>query len=117
MLALYVALFRYFLCTIKNMRGKVDRWNAIIGAFLSPFISFWLEPAGRRTELTVYMFPRFAESVWNWLLKHSYVSNVKNGEVLLFAIAMSIICYCYQNEPDCIKPTYRGLFTKFFGEN
>ena len=117
MFALYVALFRYSLCRVKNLRGKVDRWNAIIGGILAPMISFFCEQAGRRTELTVYMFPKSAEHFWAWLLKHSYVSNIKNGEVILFAIAMGIVGYCHQGEQDCIKPTYRGLFQRFFGEN
>ena len=75
------------------------------------------EPAGRRTELALYLAPRFLEAVWNFLLRRKIVVNIRNGEVILFAIAMSIICYCYQNEEDCIKPTYLGVFKKFWGEN
>ncbi len=116
MLATYCTIFRYLLCQTKNRRHKVDRWNPIISGFCATF-SILYEPASRRAELTLYLVPRFLEAVWNFLLRRNWVQNIKNGEVLLFAVAMSIIGYCYQNEEDCIKPTYLGIFKKFWGEN
>ena len=117
MLSTYVTLFRYFLCFLKNRRHTMDRWNAIIAGMIAPFFSIWFEPAGRRAELTLYLIPRFAEAFYNWLVKHGVARYIKNGEVIIFAIAMAVICYCYQNEDDCIKPTYKGVFKKFYGEN
>ena len=117
MLAVYVTIFRYFLCFFKNKRHAIDRWNVILAGFMAPFFSIFFEPVSRRAELTVYMVPRWAEAFYAWLVKHGVARYVKNGEVILFAIAMAIICYCYQNEKDCIKPSYQGMFTRFFGEN
>ena len=94
MLALFVTIFRYFLCVTKNTRHKVDKWNPTIAGMLCP-VTIMLEPAGRRTELTLYLIPRFAEALWNFLLKKNLVKNIRNGEVLLFAVAMSVICYSY----------------------
>ena len=116
MLSVYCTIFRYLLCQTKNTRQKVDRINPIISGFCATF-TILFEPAGRRTELALYLAPRFLEAVWNFLLRRKIVVNIRNGEVILFAIAMSIICYCYQNEEDCIKPTYLGVFKKFWGEN
>ena len=87
----------------------MDRWNPIIAGFIAPF-SILFEPAGRRAELTLYMIPRFSEAFWNFLVRRSIVRNIRNGEIILFAIAMAIICYSYQNEPDTIKPTYYSMF-------
>ena len=101
-MALYVALFRYGLCFWKNTRGKIDRFNPIAAAIVSPN-AILLEPSYRRTELALYMLPRFAESFWNFLKKRNLVINVKNGEVLIFSFAMAILMYCYQNEDTNIK--------------
>ena len=116
MLAGYIAIFRYGMCSLKNLRQKMDKKNIIVSAFIAPF-TLLIEPAGRRAELTLYMIPRFAESVWNFLLKRGLVKNITNGEVIVFAIAMAVICYSYQNEQDAIKPTYLNIFKKFYGEN
>ena len=116
MLAVYCTIFRYGLCQFKNMRHKNDKYNPIVSGFLAT-LTILFEPASRRAELTLYLVPRFLEALWNFFLRRNIVSNIKNGEVILFSIAMSIICYCYQNEEDCIKPSYLGIFKKFWGEN
>ena len=116
MLSVYCTIFRYGLCQVKNFRHKNDKWNPIISGFAATF-AILFEPSNRRAELTLYLVPRFLEAFWNFLLRRNIVANIKNGEVILFSIAMSIICYCYQNEEDCIKPTYLGIFKKFWGEN
>ena len=59
-IASYVALFWYFLCLSKNLRKKIDRYNIIIASLFST-LSIFFEPAHRRTELALYLFPRFLE--------------------------------------------------------
>ena len=90
----YVAIFRYLTCILKNYRGKVDRLNVIIAGFLCTFGILW-EPAHRRSELAIYFIPRFLEASWATLEKRGYVQSFQYGEVLIFAIAMGIIMYCY----------------------
>jgi hypothetical protein len=36
------------------------------------------------------------------------------GDVAVFSLAMSVLLYCYEKEPECIKPTYRSLFKMVF---
>lgn len=91
---MYVAIFRYLTCFFKNTRRKVDRWNVILAAFICTFAILW-EPSHRRTELTLYLFPRFLEAVWIFLEKREIVKSLPYGEVFIFAIAMGIIMYCY----------------------
>ena len=93
-LSTYIALFRYGLCVFKNLRHKVDRWNVILAGFLSGFGLLW-EPPGRRTELALYFLPRFLEALWGFSKKRQWVTPIKHGEIIIFAIAMGIIMYCY----------------------
>ena len=116
MLSVYCMIFRYGLCQTKNLRQKVDSLNPIIAGFSATFSILW-EPANRRVELALYLVPRFLEALWNFFLRRGIVKNIRNGEVIFFAVAMAIICYCYQNEEESIKPTYLGIFKKFWGEN
>jgi hypothetical protein len=93
-LATYVSIFRYLLCFLKNYRHKVDKWNVILGSFFCTFGLLW-EPAHRRTELALYLFPRFMEAFWNKLLREGLVKSFQFGEVLVFSLAMGIIMFCY----------------------
>ena len=104
------------MCFFKNIRGVNDRFNVTAAALISPN-AILLEPSYRRVELAIFMLPRFLESFWNFLLKRNLVLNIKHGEVLVFAIAMSILMFSYQNEETNIKSTYLSILKKFFGEN
>jgi hypothetical protein len=112
----YVAAFRYLLCFFKNRRHKIDKWNVILASFICTFAVLF-EPSHRRTELALYLFPRFLEALWAFLEKRGYVKSIPNGEVFLFAIAMGVIMYCYQNEEKNIKSTYLSMFKRFWGTN
>ena len=84
------------------VRLFTPEWNVVLAGAMGGLGLFW-EPAGRRTELTLYFLPRFMEGTWGLMRKYGYVKDVPHGEFVLFAIAMSIIAYCYQNEPHTIK--------------
>jgi len=75
------------------------------------------EPSHRRTELALYLIPRFLEAFWTFLEKRGFVQSVQYGEVFIFALAMGIIMYCYQNEEKSIKSTYLSMFKRFWGVN
>ena len=115
-IACYISSFWYMMCRFKNWRRRTDKINVVISATLCTFAIFW-ETKSRRTELALYIFPRFLESLFLFLVKHGYLRTIKNGEVLIFAVAMSIIMYVYQNEPRNIKSSYLSMFKRFFGDN
>ena len=115
-LSVYVSIFHYFVCFFQNKRRSTDKWNVICASFICSFAVLF-EPANRRTELALYMFPRFLESIHLALAKRGYVKSYANAEVLIFAFAMSVIMYCYQNEDRNIKSTYLSMFKKFWGTN
>jgi hypothetical protein len=75
------------------------------------------EPVGRRIELALYVLPKTIEAFWKWLKKRNLVTDVPNGEIVLFAIAMAVIMYCYQNEEKNIKPSYLSILNSFYGTN
>ena len=87
-----------------------------MASFICSFACLF-EPANRRVELALYMFPRFLEFLYLFLEKRGYVNAVKNGEVLVFALALSVIMYAYQNEERNIKSTYLSMFKKYWGTN
>ena len=115
-MSFYIAIFRYLTCFFKNYRRKIDRLNIILAGFICTF-AILFEPAHRRTELALYLIPRFLEASWAFLEKRGFVASIQYGEVLIFAFAMGIIMYCYQNEEKSIKSTYLSMFKRFWGVN
>ena len=115
-MASYVAIFRYLTCVMKNYRGKIDRWNVMVpGFFCTSAILF--EPSSRRTELALYLIPKFLEALWMFLEKRGLVRVVPHWEIIIFCLAMGVLMYCYQNEEKSIKPTYLNMFKSFWGVN
>ena len=98
----YVAGFWWLACIFRNIRVSGDKISLIMAGLICSFAVFFEEPS-RRTEIALYMFPRFLESFIMFLQKKGLVKSIPNGEVLVFALALSIIMYCYQNEERNIK--------------
>ena len=109
--AAYVGLFRYMLCFFKNYRRKIDRWNVIMAAFISTFAIFF-EPSSRRTELALYMIPRFLEAIFMFLHQRGLIRSFEYGEVVFFALAMGIIMYFYHDDSKHMDSTYLRLFKR-----
>ena len=62
--------------------------NAAISAFFSAF-SVLLEPESRRSEIALFIVPRFFETLWNFLKKRKLARPIPGGEVkfcFIFAI-------------------------------
>ena len=93
-LASYVAVFWYCNCFFKNLTGRIDKWSIVYSSFICSFTCFFEAPS-RRTELALYMFPRMLESLFLMAEKRGYVRSIPNGEVLVFALAMAVLMYCY----------------------
>ena len=91
-------------------------WNVLMAGFIAGF-GLLFEPAGRRTELALFFLPRFLEGFWAFCAKRQWVSAMPHGQVFLLCIAMAIIMYCYQNEPENIKRNNLSIFKKFWGDN
>lgn len=115
-LSFYVSVFWYLFCLFKNLRKKTDVLNVLMASAVCS-LSVLFEPQSRRPEIAIFLVPRFLEWLMFMLEKRGYIKTIKNGEVLVFSLVLSIMMYAYQNEKDSIKRSYLSLFSKFFGEN
>ena len=113
-IGVYVASFWYAFCKIAHIRKKTDGFTVILASFICSF-SLFFEPGHRRIEIALFLVPRFFEQLWYTLLKRNMVGSVKNIEVFIFAVGLSILMYCFENEPRNIKNSYLSLLNKFFG--
>ena len=111
--ASYVALFWYFMCISKNCRHRTDKYNIIIASAISS-LAILFEPSKRRTELALYLFPRFLESIWMYLKRNNYVKPIVNGEIIIIAISLGIIMSCYKMD-EKLDSRYLNIFKKFLG--
>ena len=68
-------------------------------------------------EIMLYMIPRALESIYNFMAQKGMAKHFIYGEVIIFALAMALIMYHYQNKPENIKPAYYNILKKFFGTN
>jgi hypothetical protein len=69
-------------------------WNLMVGNRLLLAIIYY----SRRNELALFIIPRAMETIFNLFKKRGYISNLKNGEMMIFALIMGIIHYFYQHE-------------------
>ena len=113
-LSTYMSLLVYGMCFWRRLVGNRPLHVIISGLLTFPGM-FW-EAEGRRTEMSHYFLSPFLEGAWMWLKKRGLVFDVPNGEVIIFAITMAIIMFCYQFEQSAIKGTYLSLFKKLWGE-
>ena len=74
-ISVYIAAFQFFCCLSRNTRRKTDKWNVIYASFLCS-TSVLIEHSRRRTELALYFFPRFLESLYNYLLKKKVFQHI-----------------------------------------
>ena len=114
-IAVFGLLAKYFLCRFGQMLGYGPlTW---VLAILMGSLSVGLEIPSRRTELALYLLPRAVEAGWNMSVQRGWMRNLPLGEVLLFALSVSVLMGFYQTDAASIKPTYRSIFKVVFGEN
>ena len=114
--SIYIMLWWYFMCKFRVWRKKSDVVN-VIGAGTISSVAIFLEPQGRRKEITLFLIPRFLEQLWNSAEKRGHIKSMNNANIWIWSFALSVIMYNYQCEQDNIKGSYLSLLQKFFGEN
>jgi len=114
-IAMFGFLAKYFLCRFGRLFGyRALTW---VLAVMMGSLSVGLETPSRRTELALYLLPRAVEAGWNMTVQRGWMRNLPLGEVLLFALSMSVMMGFYQTDATNIKQTYRSIFKVVFGEN
>ncbi|KAH9321475.1 hypothetical protein KI387_016114 [Taxus chinensis] len=111
-LSAFVGLFQAVICL---QRKVVTRDHKLIYWFAGCIaaLSVLLEKKGRRSELSLYVLPRAADSFWYILVNRHLLPDIKNAEVLLFCLCMGGIMYYLEYEPDTMAPFLRGLIRRF----
>jgi hypothetical protein len=65
---------------------------------------------------TCFTFPRSLEGTWDLLEKLKYVKNIYNGEKIIFALLIGIICILIKHYNEKIPENYRYFYRVAFGK-
>ena len=93
---------RAALCVMSRLRGKWDKFNVLIGALFCAISLLWEAPS-RRCEIALYVLPRFLDSFWQFWKRRGVVRDVQGGGLALFALAVGVVAYAHEKEPDLLK--------------
>ncbi|KAN0040374.1 hypothetical protein ACTA71_012267 [Dictyostelium dimigraforme] len=116
-LGTYAGVFSGAICLIRRILGRDLKSMAAISGFFAGLLSILIEKKSRRSELALYCLNQAIEVVWKMAAARKLVPLFKNGEVLVYMIASSILLYFYQNEPDSLRSNMNGLLKFFVGKN
>lgn len=89
--------FFMFVCILRNLLGKFTCGTlTFYPAFLSSLAAILIERPVRRPLLSLYVANNATETLWRMLESRGYVSNLPNGQVLIFGISVSILLFVYR---------------------
>lgn len=111
-LSAFVGLFQAAICLHRKVATKDHKLVYWIAGGIAA-LSVLLEKKSRRSELSLYVLPRAADSMWYILVNRHLLPNLKNAEVALFCACMGGIMYYLEHEPDTMAPLLRGLIRRF----
>lgn len=74
-----------------------------------------IESPSRRAEIALYCAAKSIEMGYSVLLRRGLVRSIPKGEAFLFGLAIAIIGYFYQHEPDAVKKAYLSGFQLILG--
>lgn len=97
-LSSFVSIYQIVACLFRNLKPKNDiKYVYYICGFICSF-ALYFEKEEKRTDFTMYTFPRALDSFYLIMRKNGYVKSIPNGEILLFMMSSSIIMYHYRNK-------------------
>lgn len=98
----YIAGCKYVWCKLRTWNFDNSNIKFILGISLScaglfSGIFLFFEKLSRRAEITLFLAPKYLETLWHMLEKRNLVTKIDYWEFLIFGIAMGIINYYYIN--------------------
>jgi hypothetical protein len=109
-----VASYQLIFCQYRNLFKSTWKYSYFLIGSLASSLAISVESRNRKRELSMYVLPKAIESLWNIMVKKSWVSKVFNGfETLVFMLSMGIIHSFYSCEKDTVSP-YIGQVLKHF---
>lgn len=103
-LACFISSIWASVCLVRNLLRNDTPWGPLLGAATCG-LSVLLEQPSRRHELAMYVVPRALESVWVQLRELGWVRGVRHADVFMFCAATSIVMWCYDSEPENLRPS------------
>ena len=95
--------------------GAINRRKFVLINFIATF-GILFEAASRQGEITMYVLPRYFESIPIYLGKMKLMPQVPKGANLLLGLAMALTAHCYFTDVGSIKPHIRWLVSLIAGE-
>ena len=106
-LALYTSVWTALVCVFRNFEKRDRPFHIWLAGFICSS-AVLIEPKGRRSELNIYTLARWMSMGYRAMVERGYVAYHKNGEVPLFAFAMSVIMYAPPSARPVAPDTHRG---------
>lgn len=106
-LALYTSVWTALVCIFRNYEKRDRPFHIWLAGFICSS-AVLIEPKGRRSELNIYTLARWMSMGYRAMVERGFVAYHKNGEVPLFAFAMSVIMYASAHRttrPSCVGLT------------
>lgn len=118
MSSLFLSTFIFILisnmCIWRVICGTDKTIGPTIGGCLAG-VSIFLEKKSRRKELAMYVLPIAIHSWWKRGCDNGIIKPIKKGEVIVFALACSIVAYVYESCPPAIGSSLYWLIKKILG--
>ena len=110
----WLALSRTGWCALTNA-GFINRKKFII-IFAVASLGIFFEPAGRAAEITMYVLPRYLESLPTFLGKMRLFPNMYLGINLLTAFSIGVTSSCYFTDRSCVKQQIQWFLSLILGK-
>ncbi|WKY16041.1 hypothetical protein Q1695_001040 [Nippostrongylus brasiliensis] len=119
-------LFQFFLCRIRHLLGFFTiPTMGLISSAMASFCAILIEKQARRPALALYTTNLASETLFRQLCNHGYLSHIKYGECIPFAIGIGLFAKLQSqgtldpsiqkllNYTHCIKPDEEILSSKW----
>jgi len=121
-LATFITSYQTQMCLHRNLIKSFGlNWDSkylywLAGIFSSAAI--FIEHKSRRTDLTLYILPKAAESWYKIMYQKNWIFELnQTADIWFFSTAMGVIMTFYQHEPEVLSPMLNKILFHFFGEN
>lgn len=113
----------YFNGTLRKIPGllaltrfiSTDAFKTVPG-FLT-CLPMFIEPRNRRSDLTLYVWPKALQTLWNTGRARGYFPPVKGGDFFLTAAGLSLIMGTYATNPEHLSRIVSRVVYQFVGRN
>lgn len=103
----FILIVRGGTCLLSNMYGKLSIWSAFLLSIIAP-VTVLIEDQRRIVDYTLFTLPRSLEGLFDLFVKLEYVSEIKNGMSIIFALSTTLMFLL--NEAEDLNDRLNKLF-------